>query len=706
MNDEVAGIESILGVRFTEQQREAVGASSHRLQKVVAGAGTGKTQVIVGRFLFLVIKRGLDPERILCVTFTDYAAGEMRGRLAHALKKANYTGAECSSVFTFHSFCNHLLRRFREEAELPEEFTVLSDGEQDLLLWGKVQEKILSQRLGFEFITVASFGNEYEKVIRLMEEARKSALSIDEFEKRARDAIKRESDDHHRRYRTELLELSLMVWRGYEEIKKETEAIDYDDLILKAIALLEEKDEIRSRVREFYQYILVDEYQDTDRTQQKLLKLVAQEGLKNVTVVGDVRQSIYTWRGAHPEILSSLAGDERRLDSNFRSFNEILLLGNRLINDGRRGSDTDDVIFPESRLRNPDRPPAAEKRIFTFFGKKEEQARFVAATVMKLKQEGVSLDEIAVLARGKEQLKGVEVALKKERVPYISLAKSIYDSDVVLDVAQWLRIFSGHLTKSALARVLARHPFQLTPPELALLSHLDENFSFEDVCKLKGSFSEKLGRLLPVAERIGRGKNMSIPALLKEAVCIVGVKDEEEVANFERIFEKAIQFQSSRQIYSPLEFAEYLERMHKRRANEPQSNPYVKYGKVKLLSMHAAKGLEFDVVLLFDVTEKNNKMPQIFLDFEGEDGDGVVVAHLPYDNTKHPSYEKLEERERKRIEDEERRLLHVAVTRARKSVYITAPKEDTGRRRFNPQMEAALESAAVTPFVENLSSEV
>lgn len=689
-------VERLLNFRFTQQQREAVCAPTDRLQKVVAGAGTGKTQVIVGRFLYLVVEKGVEARKILCVTFTDYAADEMRTRLNLALDKAQQlkeavevAGAESSSVFTFHSFCDRILREYRQEAQLPEEFTILSGGERDILLEGRVKEEILSSPLQFEFITTANFRHLYRTVVDLMDEARKDSLSAEELEQKVGFALEKEQNTPYKRYRKELLSLCLCVWRSYEELKKQAEALDYDDLILKTIELLETNDAVRDEVRQRYEYILVDEYQDTDRMQQKLLNLIAQEGLSNVTVVGDVRQAIYTWRGAYPENLSLLDGVERRLDFNFRSHNEILLLANEISNA--------DTKLPESKLKNPGHGEPSEKRIFLFLGKdRKAQAEFVSEHIQTLQKRGYELDEIAILSRSKDKLQEFEDALGKCSIPYKSLSRSVYDSPIVMDVAQWMRILSGALTKSTLVGVLSRSPFCLTPEELSPLHSLDETFSLDDVRRLGGAITEAAEKIQAFVAR--SGLRLTIPALLISAVQIVGVSDEQEVANFERIFEKAVAFQSSRQLYKPLDFAEYLERMHKSKADEPQSNPYLRYGAVKLLTIHSSKGLEFDIVFIVDVTDKRNIVEKVLLDLEGR---GIIAEKLPYEKEKRSEYEDLSKEIKEERDREERRLLHVAVTRARKFVYITGQVQDN-RRKFNTMLDTALESESIKPFIHQV----
>jgi len=677
-------IEKLLGMEFTEKQREAVSAPTDRLQKVVAGAGTGKTQVIVGRFLHLVIEEGYEPERILCITFTDYAASEMRRRVSEALQKAQFLGTECSEISTFHAFCHRLLRRYSAEAGLPEEFNILSEEEKSILLNNRVKNILLQKPLDFRFLTTSSLNKVFGYAVRLMDRARSLMLSVDEFEERASNALEAQPNGENRLYRKEIIELTTFIWREFERLKEETESIDYDDLILKAISLLKGKRKVRNKTQKRYQYILVDEAQDTSVMQQRLLELIARDGLANVTVVGDVRQAIYFWRNAHPEWLNGLGGDEHRLDLNFRSRNEILALANEIVN-------TDESL-PRSALFNKKHKRPKEKRVFLhLFRDEEEQRRFLVETIGELRSE-YALDEIAVLARARARLAGVEEALKDAGIPFKSFAHSIYDSPIVLDIAQWLRILVGEFDTKALARVLVRSPFRLRPSDLVALNRLEE-FSLERAPR--GSSGVLADSLKKIAEMSGRGRGKRIPELLLDVRSIIGVEDEQELADFERIFEKGVAFQSSRQLFTPLEFAEHLEQMHRRGATEPQSNPYLRYNAVKLLTLHSAKGLEFDVVFLFDMTNKRLKAPHIMLD---EETYGVVPRRLPFDKTKYPDYTSLSKEYKEELGREERRLLHVGVTRARELLYITGPYGNR-YRKFNGILTKALSSSGVKPFV-------
>lgn len=647
-----------LGFGLTDEQESAAEAPVEGLSVVVAGAGCGKTYLVAARFFYLVKEKGVEPKEILCLTFSEYAAAEMRRRITHTLMKHGYI-VPTVNAFTFHSFCEAMLRRYGSLIGLNRDFVVLDDGESELLM-EEARRRLLDEPPYLKVLNVDMLWRALREAATLMNTARRDGLTKHQFaELRNRFGFGNAAE-----WRSDILNITIKFWDFYDEAKRRKNALDFDDLLEKASLLL--KSEGR-KVGGGYRFIIVDEYQDTDRRQQQILRYLCEDKFSNLFVVGDARQSIYAWRGAYPQGLLDLASFGRcyPLTRNFRSRNEILHLANILINA--------DKALPESRLHNPSEPSSSLPPVTVcFFESPDEEARWVSLRIKELIKGGHSPDELAVLARSRTHLFRLEEELSAEGVRYVALVRNIYEAPEVLDVGHILVLGDDEDDEEARAWLALRRTDRLvldgerrSPPE-----------PDEEILSLakETAFLSPFEAVELLAERLG---------YLREPL---------KCANIDRLLEQAVRWCSSFPEAKAADFGRYILAMRRIGAHEPVTDPYRPYGAVKILTIHAAKGLEFDTVFLFDTRVSRFRRRENFI--LDPDGVGIAIKRLPGDGKRdRDEYEAALRRRRSREyhESEERRLLHVAVTRARKHLIIT------GRRKmFSKMMMEALRECGFT----------
>ncbi len=650
------------GFTLTEEQRVAAEAPVEGLCVVEAGAGCGKTHLVTARFVYLVLEKGIEPETILCLTFSEHAAGEMRRRIKQALQRlGTLPRSICAS--TFHSFCEGVLRESGAAVGVSADFVVLDEGEVELL-FEQSRRRLMEQPPPLAVMNVDMLWRTLLGAQRLISQARLEGLG----QKDLQAFLKHCGDDATSAWRRDILNITLCLWRFYEEAKRERNAVDFDDLIEKALLVLqgEEGKDVRRRYRAF----LVDEYQDTDRRQQKLLEALCGEELSSVFVVGDVRQAIYAWRGAYPEGMLALCerGNLFHLTHNFRSRNEILTLANAVINA--------DESLPESRLHNSNPPlSSAEPLVVRLFETPDAEAEWVAQRIADLIDEGQNADSVAVLARSRTHLWRLESQLEMLGVPFVAIVKNIYEAAEVLDVGHILVLGEDKEDREARVWLALRFGDVVDAEDGRIPSPNEEILHLAEETKEKDPFSA----VSLVAERLGY------------------LSDYKVCANIDRLLEQAARWLRLFPGVRAAEFGRYILAMRRVGATEPVTDPYKTYNAVRILTIHAAKGLEFDCVFLFDTRKTPSRQDEPFL--LDADAAGVAIRLLPGqgEGRKNVStdYERVWEASRQRRDREERRLLHVAVTRARKQLVIT------GRvKNFAAMMRKALEECGISATVE------
>ena len=584
---------------------------------VLAGAGSGKTRVITYRVAYL-LEQGVDPENILLVTFTNKAASEMVERIK------NLTGKEEKMPWagTFHSISHKILRLHANELGYKQNFSILDSDDSESLLKLAAKDFAISSK-GKKFPTagvlqgIISFARNTQKsIIQVVEERYPQFLVF-------ADAITAIAD-------------------AYEKRKREANAMDFDDLLLNTLNLFNIT-QINKKYSGQFKYILVDEYQDTNQIQAAIVKSLAAMH-KNILVVGDDAQSIYSFRGANIENILQFEKDFPkakifRLETNYRSSQEILSLANAVIaNNPKQYKKRLKAI-----LQTGVRPE------FLPHGSQNDEALFVANKISSLIQGGIAEKEIAVLFRAAHHSQALELELMRLGIDYdYRGGLRFFERSHVKDVLAYLRILNNLADTTAWLRVLMFEE-GIGPSSAGKI--IDAVKSLENIDEL-----EKLGELLPEKGRIGWANFLKIwnkmlevgpnnPAELVNKIISSPYKEHlqaEKIDSLERLEDlKQLAVFASR--YENLEKfladAALQEAFNLQKQKEKREK--IKEGQVVLSTIHQAKGLEWSAVFVINLAQ------------------GAF-----------PNERAL--REEGGLE-EERRLFYVAITRAKKYLYLTFP---------------------------------
>lgn len=418
-------------------QQEAVNILSGPLL-VLAGAGSGKTRVVTVRIANL-IRHGINPERILAVTFTNKAASEMHQRVREQL------GGKLKSqpqISTFHAHCVKILRRHITHLGYPAKFAIYDRGDQESLARTVLREIRVPGELMRPSDLLAAIGHWKTHAVRPAEAAAQAS-----------------SDKEH---------LAAMAYRRYQKALKNCGAVDFDDLLLLTEELFERHPDVRREEAGRFDHLLIDEYQDTNASQYRIVKALA-GGHRNLCVVGDDDQSIYGWRGAEVEHILRFTRDWPdarvvRLEMNYRCTAEILRLANRLISFNKNRHDKTLVAA---------RPGGERPRILQFKDETEEAKSVVADIARQLQKPGVEPRDIAILFRTNEQPRPFETELRRMKIPYTLIGgMSFFDRKEVRDVLAYLKTIDSPQDEVSLLRIINTPARGLGPKAVAaLLAH-------------------------------------------------------------------------------------------------------------------------------------------------------------------------------------------------------------------------------------------
>jgi DNA helicase-2/ATP-dependent DNA helicase PcrA len=607
---------------LNSQQREAVRATEGPVL-ILAGAGSGKTRVITHRIAHLVLDRGVAPERILAVTFTNKAAEEMKARVQALLGVARLP----TWVMTFHSLCVRLLRREAAAAGLSPGFLIYDEADQLQAVREALRAFDLSEKLTPPRRVLARIS------------ARKNA------------ARESDSGDEASFGRATLLRVA----ERYAEILERAGALDFDDLLLRTLALLEGQPALAEAWRRRFPYLLVDEYQDTNRPQYQIVRLLAGAG-GNVTVVGDEDQSIYSWRGADIRNILDFERDfpgarVLRLEENYRSSQAILDAAAALVarNERRKGK----LLRAVKQRGEAVRVRAASDEY--------EEAAWVVARVAALRAAG----RAAVLYRMNAQSRLFEEALRRQGIAYLVVGGvGFYERKEVKDLLAYLRVVLSPADDLGLKRILNVPPRGIGERTLAELERLaaarrvplgaaleaavDEALVPARAAAPLAAFRELLAGLR--AEAPGLGVRALLERILERSGYSLALAQEdshesqERLENLAQLLQAAIDYEAREEAPSAAGFLDRVSLLQ-------DADGVRDDAPVVLLTLHSAKGLEFESVFLV----------------------GMEEGLCPHSRSL-ASDEALEE---------ERRLCYVGMTRAMERLHLTwaRSRQVFGQRR-------------------------
>ncbi len=617
--------------RLNQRQREAVLHTEGPLL-VLAGAGSGKTRVLTIRAAYLIHK-GIPVNHLLAVTFTNKASREMKERVSSLLKgvvgHTAVTRSKGPVVSTFHSLCLAILRREIERLGYRKDFTIYDTSDQLSLLRG--------------ILTEVKFADKSFKVEAVMERISKSKNDVQSaaYSPTAK-AAKEDNIDN----------ISEYLYPKYLEALKSFNALDFDDLILFTLRLFREYPDVLKKYQDRFRYIMVDEYQDTNRMQYDFIGLLAGER-KNLCVVGDDDQSIYAWRGAS---LSNILDFEQdfpgttvvRLEQNYRSCGNILKAANGVIKNNERRM--------EKSLWT-DQADGPEVMVYKASGG-DEEAEWVANRIQQIKYEQkLSFEDFAVIYRANVFSRQFEQAMRGLHIPYSVVGgMSYFEYREVKDLAAYLRIIANPRDELSLLRIANTPKRGLGPTTLGCMSDfarqqditlLEAFVRAQEVDGLSGKPAEAAQGL---ATMIGKYKslfaaNKEMAAILRELISEINYRNHlqglyktpgavsQRLQNVEDFIEALAHFEDKDESPTLQAFLETLALTDLLKDKEERNG-----NGVTLISFHSAKGLEFPVVFIV----------------------GVEDDILPH---KKSIYEAsgLEE---------ERRLFYVGITRAMKELYV------------------------------------
>lgn len=608
---------------LNEAQREAVLSIDGPLM-VLAGAGSGKTRVITHRIVHL-IHHGTAPHNILAVTFTNKAAKEMRERVLALI--ATYPPSERALldstpvVTTFHSLGVRILREFHEAVGLRRHFTIYDRSD---------SLKAIKQALEKADYNPKEF--EPRRILGMISRAKGDAMTLDSY----RDAASSYPE-----------QVAAEVWEKYDAILHDEQALDFDDLLAKTLRLLEKNQMVRETLQKRFAYIHVDEYQDTNRVQFEIMELLSNDD-KNICVVGDIDQNIYSWRGAD---IKNVLQFERHfrgaktilLEENYRSTKTIIAASNEII--AKNQNRVEKTVFTNNHEGEKIGLYAAMTGI--------DEAEYVALTAQSLIANGTDPSAIAVLYRTNFQSRALEEAFLNFEVPYQLLGTKFFERKEVKDVLSYLRLALNPGSNADLARVIN------TPTrgigKVTMLKVMEGKRS-----ELTGATLKKVEAFDTIMMDIAKtAQTQRLSETIKFIMKRTGIealyKDEgteealERLENLRELVTLAIRYDD----IPPTEAVELLLESAALQSDQDEIKEKEELNAVRLMTIHAAKGLEFSYVFIT----------------------GLEEGLFPH--------ERLDDA---RIDqEEERRLFYVALTRAQKKVFLTYAHMRTifGSQRVN-----------------------
>jgi len=667
---------------------------------IIAGAGTGKTKVITHRIAYLIASKMAKPEEILAVTFTEKAANEMEERVDRLIPY----GYSFVDISTFNSFGEKVLRNYALDFGYPPDFRLLDDVEQAIFFRGN----LFSFPLRY-YRPLGSPTRHVQELLGAVKRLKQADISPQEYLKYAQKLTKRAKDKARRELARKHYEMA-RVYRAYEELLKKEGKIDFEDQVKLVVELFRKRPSVLREFQEKYKHILVDEFQDTNYIQFELLKLLAARH-RNLTVVGDDDQSIFRFRGAS---LSNILNFEKVypepkrivLTSNYRSVQPIL-----------------DSAYTLIKQNNPNRlefQSKVDKKLVSSFaeaGKSIHLLQFdtvsheadrVAELIREKWKEGVELGEMAILVRRNADADPFLRALNMKQVPFrFSGSRGLYAQEEVKNIVSFIKALTDFEDGRSLFFLAHSEIYRMDLYDLSVISNYAQrrnrslHGAFKDITQgtltleikpetiesvkriyedlvyfVKASDTQNAGQLVfAFLERTG---------YIKSLVEAENLEAELKIKNIRLFFEKIRNFSELVKDDSIQAFSRHLDLLQEVGDNPATAEAEVEEEAVNVLTVHKAKGLEFESVFLvsliadrFPGRERREKIPV---------PDEILKEDLPPEES---------------YVQEERRLFYVGMTRAKRLLYLTWAK-DYGLKRQKKVSPFVLEALDIPKFPEEV----
>ena len=623
---------------MNDQQAEAVQTTEGPLL-IMAGAGSGKTRVLTHRIAYLIDEKMINPWNILAITFTNKAAREMRER-AVALNPATSE----TLIATFHSMCVRILRREADHIGYNRNFTIVDPGEQRTLMKRILKNLNLDPKKWNERAILGTISN-----------AKNDLLDEIAYEHQAGDMY---------------TQIVAKCYKAYQEELRRSEAMDFDDLIMMTLRLFDKNPDVLAYYQQRYQYIHVDEYQDTNHAQYQLVKLLASR-FKNICVVGDADQSIYGWRGADMQNILDFEKDYPEakvvlLEENYRSTKKILQAANEVIKNNRNRR-------PKKLWTQNDE---GEQIVYYRANDERDEAVFVASTIDNIVREKVkNFKDFAVLYRTNAQSRTIEEALLKSNIPYTMVGGTkFYSRKEIRDVISYLNLIANPADNISFERVVNEPKRGVGPGTLEKIRTFayEQNMSLLDasanimLSPIKGKAAQGVydfaNMILNLRDQLdGLSITEAVEAVLDKSGYLDALSMQQTLESQARI-ENIEEFMSVTKNFDETntdgtEDETGIDRLG-RFLNDlaliaDTDDGDMEAAEVTLMTLHAAKGLEFPVVFLIGMEE------------------GVFPLSRASEEP-----DELEE---------ERRLAYVGITRAEEILFLTNANTRTlfGKTSYN-----------------------
>ena len=591
---------------------------------VIAGAGSGKTKVLTHKIAYLIEEKGAKPWDILAITFTNKAANEMKER------RSNLIGESAKDIWmgTFHSICVRILRRFIDRIGFETSFIIFDTSDQKTLVKNCLKDLSIDDKMFNDRAVMSEISN-----------AKNEMLTPEEYQARAMGDFRKEK--------------IATVYALYQKRLKENNAIDFDDIINYTINILEENDDVREYYCNKFKYVLVDEYQDTNKAQFTLVTILA-SSYKNITVVGDNDQGIYSFRGADITNILNFEKDFPgtkiiKLEQNYRCTGNILKAANAVIKNN-------EVKYKKALWTENEE--GSLPKVYQAQNEYDEGTYIVQQIEHLKREEYYKYSDFAILYRMNTQSRAIEDILRRENIPYkIIGGLKFYERKEIKDIIAYLRLIQNQSDNLSLRRIInepKRGIGKTSLDKIELLSN-ETGLSMYEIIKRADEFG--LNRVFlnsrefvnAIEELRTKKEELPISELIKQTLKKSGytkaleaentIEAENRIENLDEFLTVAIEFEEEEAENGLSQFLEGIT-LSSDIDNLEEGEEYV-----TLMTLHSAKGLEYPVVFLVGMEE------------------GIF-----------PGYKSISEPQEL---EEERRLCYVGITRAKENLFLTCSKQRT-----------------------------